>query len=301
MAHDNGVPLIVDNTVATPWLIRPFECGADIVVHSATKFIGGHGTSIGGVIVDGGTLRLRRQRHASRSSPSPTPATTASQYWPALGPGAYILKARVQLLRDIGAAITPVQRLPAPPGPRDAEPAHGAPQRQRRQGGRVPRRPRRRSSRCSSPGCPTRPGTTGPRSTAGGRGFGSVPAFIIEGGKEAGQRFVEAPRRCTATWPTSATCAAWPSTRRRPPTRQLTEEEQVSTGVDPGPRAPLGRPRVDRRHPRRPRAGLRRRQGLIPSRRPSAPCRPSSRRVSPARGGVPARSRGRAPRRSPAG
>ena len=78
VAHEAGVPLVVDNTVPTPYLLRPIEHGADIVVHSATKFLGGHGTSIGGVIVDGGNVRLRRARAtASPASPSPTRATTA--------------------------------------------------------------------------------------------------------------------------------------------------------------------------------------------------------------------------------
>ena len=87
VAHDNGVPLIVDNTVATPYLIRPLEHGADIVVHSATKFIGGHGTAIGGVIVDGGTLRLLRRTTSSRCSPSPTRATTACRTGRRSAPG----------------------------------------------------------------------------------------------------------------------------------------------------------------------------------------------------------------------
>ena len=76
VAHDAGVPLIVDNTVATPYLIQPISHGADIVVHSATKYLGGHGTAIAGVIVDGGTFDWT-QRQASPASPRPTPATTA--------------------------------------------------------------------------------------------------------------------------------------------------------------------------------------------------------------------------------
>ncbi|MGI8754520.1 MAG: O-acetylhomoserine aminocarboxypropyltransferase/cysteine synthase family protein, partial [Acidimicrobiales bacterium] len=105
-AHDAGVPLIIDNTVATPWLIRPFEHGADIVVHSATKFIGGHGTSIGGVIVDGGSFDFS----ANDKFPGftePDPSYHGLTYWPALGKGSYIIKARVQLLRDLGPAISP--------------------------------------------------------------------------------------------------------------------------------------------------------------------------------------------------
>ena len=106
VAHENGVPLIVDNTVATPWLLRPFEWGADIVVHSATKFIGGHGTSIGGVIVDGGTFDFSANDKFPMFT-EPDPSYHGLTYWPALGKGSYIIKARVQLLRDLGPAVTP--------------------------------------------------------------------------------------------------------------------------------------------------------------------------------------------------
>src|SRR3954467_10926961 len=106
IALEVGVPLIVDNTVASPWLIRPFEHGADIVVHSATKFIGGHGTSIGGVIVHAGPFDFSAGDRFPQFV-EPDPSYHGLQYWPALGPGSYIIKARVQLLRDIGAAISP--------------------------------------------------------------------------------------------------------------------------------------------------------------------------------------------------
>ncbi len=106
IAHENGVPLIIDNTFGTPYLIRPIDFGADIVVHSATKFIGGHGTSIGGIIVDSGKFDWK----ASGRFPGltePDPSYHGVNYVEALGPLAYIIKARVQLLRDTGAAISP--------------------------------------------------------------------------------------------------------------------------------------------------------------------------------------------------
>jgi len=106
IAHDNGIPLIVDNTFGTPYLIRPIEYGADIVVHSATKFIGGHGTSIGGVIVDGGKFDWE----ASGKFPGLTQPDSSYHglvYTKAFGPAAYIMKARAQLLRDTGACISP--------------------------------------------------------------------------------------------------------------------------------------------------------------------------------------------------
>ncbi|MFD0682715.1 MULTISPECIES: homocysteine synthase [unclassified Paenibacillus] len=106
IAHENGIPLIIDNTFPSPYLCRPIEHGADIVVHSATKFIGGHGTSIGGVIVDGGKFDWQ----ASGKFPGltePDPSYHGVVYTTAVGPVAYIIKARVQLLRDMGAAISP--------------------------------------------------------------------------------------------------------------------------------------------------------------------------------------------------
>jgi len=106
LAHKNGIPLIVDNTFATPYLLRPIEYGADIIVHSATKFIGGHGTSIGGVIVDSG----RFDWAASGKFPyltEPDPSYHGVRFTEAVGAAAYITKVRVTLLRDTGAALSP--------------------------------------------------------------------------------------------------------------------------------------------------------------------------------------------------
>ena len=108
VAHANGVPLIVDNTIATPYLIRPFEHGADIIVHSATKFLGGHGTVIGGVIVDGGKFAWSKNVEKFPGLTEPDPSYHGASYTTVLGDGiAYIIKARVQGLRDLGAAIAP--------------------------------------------------------------------------------------------------------------------------------------------------------------------------------------------------
>lgn len=106
IAHENKIPLIVDNTFGTPYLIRPFEFGADIVVHSATKFIGGHGTSIAGIIVDSGKFDWE----GSGKFPGltePDPGYHGIRYTEAFGKAAYIGKARVQLLRDTGACLSP--------------------------------------------------------------------------------------------------------------------------------------------------------------------------------------------------
>jgi len=108
VAHNAGVPLIVDNTIATPYLIRPFEHGADIVVHSATKFLGGHGTVIGGIIIDGGKFEWSKNVEKFPGLTEPDPSYHGASYTTVLGDGiAYIIKARVQLLRDLGPSIAP--------------------------------------------------------------------------------------------------------------------------------------------------------------------------------------------------
>ena len=114
VAHELGVPLIVDNTVATPFLIRPLEWGADVVVHSATKYIGGHGTAVAGVIVDGGSFDYAQYPERFPNYNEPDPSYHGLVYARDLGVGSafganvsFILKARVQLLRDLGAAVAP--------------------------------------------------------------------------------------------------------------------------------------------------------------------------------------------------
>lgn len=106
IAHENGVPLIVDNTFATPYLYRPFEHGADIVIHSATKFIGGHGTSIGGLIVDSGKFDWAASGRF-KGLTEPDPSYHGIRYAGDVGAAAFIVKARVQLLRDTGACLSP--------------------------------------------------------------------------------------------------------------------------------------------------------------------------------------------------
>ena len=108
VAHAAGVPLIVDNTIATPYLIRPLEHGADIVVHSLTKFLGGHGTTIGGVIVDGGKFEWSKNVEKFPGLTEPDPSYHGASYTTVLGDAiAFIIKARVQLLRDLGSSIAP--------------------------------------------------------------------------------------------------------------------------------------------------------------------------------------------------
>lgn len=108
IAHRHGVPVIVDNTVATPYLCRPFELGADIVVHSLTKYIGGHGTSIGGIIVDSGTFDWAGNKERFAVLNEPDPSYHGVVYTEALGPAAFIGRCRVVPLRNTGAAISPM-------------------------------------------------------------------------------------------------------------------------------------------------------------------------------------------------
>jgi O-acetylhomoserine (thiol)-lyase len=236
VAHDNGIPLMVDNTVPTPYGIRPIEWGADIVVHSLTKFIGGHGTSIGGVIIDGGTFDFG----ASGRFPNftePDPSYHGLAYWPALGPGAYIIKARVQILRDLGAAVSPFNAFMFLQGletlslrmdrhwsnaDKVAEFLAAHPQ----------------VSSVSYAGLPSSPWHERARKYFAGKGFGSVLAFDIKAPaglteREAGQKFVEALQlhshvanigdaRSLVIHPASTTHS------------QLTEAEQAASGVRPG-------------------------------------------------------------------
>jgi O-acetylhomoserine (thiol)-lyase len=231
IALEVGVPLIVDNTVASPWLIRPFEHGADIVVHSATKFIGGHGTSIGGIIVDGGSFDFS----ANDKFPGftePDPSYHGLSFWPALGAGSYIIKARVQLLRDIGAAISPFNSFLLLQGLETLS------LRMERHNANaqvvaefLAQHPQ--VERVQYAGLPDSPWHERAKAITAGRGYGSVPAFVIAGGKEAGAKFVEGLTlhshvanigdvRSLAIHPASTTHS------------QLTADEQITTGVDPG-------------------------------------------------------------------
>ena len=231
IAHEVGVPLIIDNTVASPWLIRPFEHGADIVVHSATKFIGGHGTSIGGIILDGGSFDFS----ANDKFPGftePDPSYHGLQFWPALGAGSYIIKARVQLLRDIGPAISPFNSFQLLQG---LETLSLRMERHNENAAKVvaylAEHPQVEAVRYA--GLASSPWHDRAAAITGGKGFGSVPAFVIAGGREAGAKFVEGLTlhshvanigdvRSLAIHPASTTHS------------QLTEVEQSASGVEAG-------------------------------------------------------------------
>ncbi|MDD9371406.1 MAG: PLP-dependent transferase, partial [Acidimicrobiales bacterium] len=264
VAHDNGVPLVIDNTVATPWLVRPFEWGADIVVHSATKFLGGHGTSIGGIIADAGSFDFGASgKHPGFTEPDAS--YHGLKYWEALGPGAFILKARLQLLRDLGPAISPFNSFLLLQG---IETLSLRVERHNDSARKVVDflAGHAQVRAVQYAGLPDSPWHERATRLGRERGFGSVPAFVIEGGKEAGQRFVEglALHSHVANIGDVRSLVIHPASTTH---SQLSGLEQVASGVTPGPGAPVGGPRVDRRHHRRPRAGFRRRQGLRPPRR----------------------------------
>ncbi|NNF55908.1 MAG: bifunctional o-acetylhomoserine/o-acetylserine sulfhydrylase [Acidimicrobiales bacterium] len=231
VAHGAGVPLIIDNTVATPYLIRPLEWGADIVVHSATKFIGGHGTSIGGVIVDGGSFDFGdAEKYPNYNEPDPS--YNGLTYWPMLGHGAFIAKARVQLLRDLGSAISPFNSFLLLQG---LETLSLRMERHVLNAQQVAEFLDRHAQveSVSFSGLPDSPWHAVGTKYTHGRGYGSVPSFVIKGGREAGERFVNGLNlhshvanigdvRSLVIHPGSTTHS------------QLSPEEQATTGVEPG-------------------------------------------------------------------
>ncbi|MER7762357.1 bifunctional o-acetylhomoserine/o-acetylserine sulfhydrylase [Streptomyces sp. NPDC097619] len=188
-AHAAGLPLIVDNTVPTPYLLRPFEHGADVVVHSATKFLGGHGTTIGGIVVDGGTFDFGAHPERFPGFSEPDPSYHGLRYWPALGPGAYAAKLRVQLLRDLGPAIAPhsaflllqgVETLSLRLDRHSSNALELARWLERRDEVSAVHHPGLESSRWYEAGRRYLP-----------RGTGAVLSFELRGGVEAGRRFVD--------------------------------------------------------------------------------------------------------------
>ncbi len=186
VAHDAGIPLIIDNTIATPYLLRPIEYGADVVVHSATKFIGGHGTTIGGAIVDAGRFDWAASGKFADFT-EPDASYHGVKYVEAFGPLAYIIKARVQLLRDIGAALSPFNAWLLAAGDRDARTAGGAPQRERAAGRAGAARRIPRCSGSATPGCPAIRRTTKAQKYLP-KGAGAVAVVRGQGRRGGGAR-----------------------------------------------------------------------------------------------------------------
>jgi O-acetylhomoserine (thiol)-lyase len=228
VAHDNGIPLIVDNTIATPYLIQPIAQGADIVVHSATKYLGGHGAAIAGVLVDGGTFDWTQGRHPGFTTPDPS---YNGVVYTETGPAPFAVKARVQLLRDYGSVPAPFNAFLVAQG---LETLSLRVERHVANAQRVAEYLTGRDDVLSVnyaglPGSPwyERAKTLAPK------GVGGVLSFELAGGVEAGKAFVNALRlhshvanigdvRSLVIHPASTTHS------------QLNPGEQRSAGVSPG-------------------------------------------------------------------
>jgi len=238
VAHEAGVPLIVDNTLATPYLIRPFEWGADVVVHSATKYLGGHGTAIGGVVVDSGKFDYAADPEKFPGFNTPDESYNGLVFARDLGVGsplganlAYILKARVQLLRDLGSSISPFNAFLIAQG---LETLSLRVQRHVENAVAVARFLEARDDVASVAyaGIESSPWFERGRKY-GPQGVGAIISFVLDGGADAARAFVDALElhslvanlgdvRSLVVHPYSTTHA------------QLSEAEKVAAGVEPG-------------------------------------------------------------------
>jgi O-acetylhomoserine (thiol)-lyase len=228
VAHDSGVPLIVDNTIATPYLIQPIAHGADIVVHSATKYLGGHGTAIAGVIVDSGNFDWTNGKFPGFTEPDPS---YHGVVFADLGAPAYALKARVQLLRDLGSAASPFNAFLVAQG---LETLSLRIERHVANAQKVAEYLEGHDDVVSVnyAGLPSSPWHERAKKLAP-KGTGAVLSFELSGGIEAGKAFVNALKlhshvanigdvRSLVIHPASTTH------------QQLSAEEQLATGVTPG-------------------------------------------------------------------
>ncbi|HHV63012.1 MAG TPA: homocysteine synthase [Firmicutes bacterium] len=234
IAHDHGIPFFVDNTVTTPYLLRPFEYGADVVVHSLTKFIGGHGTSIGGAIVDSGKFNWNNGKFPEITEPDPS--YHGLSYWDAFGlhdkaiiPGiAYIFKARVQLLRDLGPALSPFNAFLFLQG------LETLPLRMKQHCENALKVARWLQSHpavswVNYPGLPNHPDHERAKRYLP-KGQGAIIGFGIKGGREAGIKLINSVKLFShlANIGDAKSLIIHPASTTH---QQLTPEEQLSTGV----------------------------------------------------------------------
>jgi len=228
IAHANGMPVVCDNTVMTPILFRPIEYGIDIVVHSCTKFIGGHGTSMGGVIVDSGKFDWSNGRYLELTEPDPS--YHGVKYVEAFGNLAYIIKARTQFLRDMGSCISPFNAFLLLQGletlhlrmPRHSENALALARWLEGQ---------RQVEWVNYPGLESHPDYELAKQYLPD-GQGAIVGFGIKGGKEAGIRFINNVKLAShlANIGDSKTLVIHPSSTTH---QQLSEAEQLAAGVTP--------------------------------------------------------------------
>lgn len=228
IAHDNNMPVICDNTVTSPILFRPIEYGIDIVVHSCTKIIGGHGNSIGGIIIDSGRFNWDNGRYPELTEPDPS--YHGIKYVESFGNIAYIIKARTQYLRDLGACMSPFNAFLFLQGletihlrvPRHCENALKLAQWLDKQNS---------VQWVNYPGLPSHPDYKLAKKYLPA-GQGAILGFGIKGGKKTGAKFIESVKLAShlANILDSKTLVIHPATTTH---QQLTEEEQKSAGVTP--------------------------------------------------------------------
>ncbi|MBW2520924.1 MAG: homocysteine synthase [Deltaproteobacteria bacterium] len=228
IAHDHKVPLIVDNTVATPYLFRPTEHGADIVCYSLTKFIGGHGTSIGGAVVDSGKFDWSSGRFEEFTSPDPS--YHGLVYHEALGELAYILKMRITLLRDMGPCLSPFNAFQFLQG---LETLHVRMPRHCENALKVAKFLEEHASVSwvNYPGLESHPDYARAQQYLP-QGQGAILGFGIKGGREAGAKFIDSVKLCShlANIGDAKTLVIHPATTTH---QQLSDQEQLAAGVSP--------------------------------------------------------------------
>ena len=226
IAHENGVPVICDNTVATPMLFRPIEYGIDIVIHSCTKFIGGHGTSIGGAIVDSGKFDWTNGRYPDLTEPDPS--YHGVKYVESFGNLAYIIKARTQFLRDMGSCMSPFNAFLFLQG---LETLHLRMPRHSENALKLARwlEKQPQVTWVNYPGLKSHPDYELARKYLP-KGQGAILGFGIKGGKEAGINFINSVKLAShlANIGDSKTLVIHPASTTH---QQLTEQEQLAAGV----------------------------------------------------------------------
>ncbi|MRR07834.1 MAG: bifunctional O-acetylhomoserine aminocarboxypropyltransferase/cysteine synthase, partial [Deltaproteobacteria bacterium] len=230
IARENGIPLVIDNTTPSPYLINPIKHGANIVVHSATKFIGGHGTSIGGVIVDGGNFDWGNGKFPQISEPDPS--YHGINFWEALGNIAYIIKVRVHLLRDVGPALSPFNSFLFLQG---LETLHLRMERHSLNALRVAEflKNHPKVSWVNYPGLPDHPSFATAKKYHNHGLYGALVGFGIKGGGvEEGKRFIDRLKlhSLLANIGDAKSLVIHPASTTH---QQLTAEEQLITGVTP--------------------------------------------------------------------
>ncbi len=228
IAHEAGIPFVVDNTVTTPYLFKPLDHGADIAVYSLTKFIGGHGTSIGGCVVDGGKFPWNNGIFPEFTEPDPS--YHGIRFWEALGNLSYIIKMRVELLRDLGAPLSPFNAFLMLQG---LETLHVRMPRHVDNALKVARWLENNPdvSWVNYPGLPGHSDHERAKKYLP-RGAGAIIGFGIKGGVEAGKKFIDNVKLLShlANIGDAKSLVIHPASTTH---QQLTEEEQKATGVTP--------------------------------------------------------------------